>query len=252
MKLKGKIAIVTGAGSGMGEAIAKLFAAEGAKVVVSDLNKESLERVLADIQSKGSEALGISANVAKQADIDNLVETSLKKFGSIDILINNAGIMDNFKTVAESSDEHWNHVMDVNLNGAFKAARAVIPVMELQKEGGVIVNIASIGGLFGARGGAAYVTSKHGLIGLTKNIASTYGTFGKIRANAIAPGAVETNIAATITEPSKLGGQAIASLGEAPSGKAEDIAKVALFLASEDSRFVNGHVLTADGGWTSK
>lgn len=252
MKLKEKTAIITGSGSGMGEAIAKLFAQEGAKVVVSDLNANSTERVVADIKAMGGVAFGIPADIAKQSEIDQLVEATLKEFGAIDVLVNNAGIMDNFKTVAESSDEHWDRVMNVNLHGVFRTSRAVIPTMESQKDGGVIVNIASIGGLFGARGGAAYVTSKHGVIGLTKNIASTYGTFGKIRANAIAPGAVETNISATITEPSKLGGQAIASLGEAPFGKAEDIARVALFLASDDSKFVNGHVLTADGGWTSK
>lgn len=164
MKLKEKTAIITGSGSGMGEAIAKLFAQEGAKVVVSDLNANSTERVVADIKAMGGVAFGIPADISKQSEIDQLVEATLKEFGAIDVLVNNAGIMDNFKTVAESSDEHWDRVMNVNLHGVFRTSRAVIPTMESQKDGGVIVNIASIGGLFGARGGAAYVTSKHGVI----------------------------------------------------------------------------------------
>ena len=125
--------------------------------------------------------------------------------------------------------------------------------METQENGGVIINNASIGGLFGARGGAAYVSSKHGLLGMTKNIAATYGMHGKIRANAIAPGGVATNIQTTITEPHELGSKAIGSIGggSAPIGQSEEIAEVALFLASDASSFVNGTVITADGGWTA-
>lgn len=124
--------------------------------------------------------------------------------------------------------------------------------MDSQENGGVIINNASVGGLFGTRGGAAYVASKHGLVGLTKNIASTHGTLGKIRCNAIAPGAVATNIGATITSPNELGFKAIQGAGEAPTGQPEEIAQVALFLGSDDSSFVNGLVVTADGGWTAR
>ncbi len=150
------------------------------------------------------------------------------------------------------TDEIWDRVIAVNLTGPMKLARAAINIMDKQKTGGVIINNASVGGLFGTRGGASYVASKHALIGLTKNIAATYGTFNKIRANAIAPGGVNTNIGATITAPSELGMRAIQGAGDAPMGEPEQIAKVALFLASDDSSFVNGDVLKADGGWTAR
>ena len=255
MRLQGKTAIITGAASGMGEAMAKLFAAQGANVLVTDINQNDVQRVVAEITQTGGKAVGTKLNVTSQTDIDAAVQLALKEFPSIDVLVNNAGIMDNFKTVTEASDEHWNLILDVNLNGPFKLARAVIPIMENQPNGGVIINNASIGGLFGACGGAAYVASKHALIGLTKNIAATHGSYGnksKVRANASAPGAIETNIGATITAPSPLGLETINSRGAAPSGKSEDVAQLALFLASDESRFVNGAVITVDGGWTCK
>ncbi|QUP88532.1 glucose 1-dehydrogenase [Exiguobacterium sp. PFWT01] len=252
MKLSEKTAIVTGAGSGMGRAIAKLFAQEGARVVAFDLNEDAVQAVVDEIKAAGGEALGIAGNVTNQTDIDNLVGTAKDTFGSVDILVNNAGIMDNFLTVGEVTDELWDKVLGVNLTGPMKLSRAAIQVMEKQNRGGVIINNASVGGLFGTRGGAAYVASKHALIGLTKNIAATHGTLGKIRANAIAPGGVNTNIGSTITAPSELGMRAIQGTGEAPMGEPEQIANVALFLASDDSSFVNGDVLKADGGWTAR
>nr|WP_285801074.1 glucose 1-dehydrogenase [Exiguobacterium sp. s122] len=252
VKLSGKTAIVTGAGSGMGLAIAKLFAKEGARVVAVDMNGEAVEVAAREIQDAGGEAVGVAGNVTKQEDIDKMVETATSTFGSLDILVNNAGIMDNFLTVGEVTDEVWDRVIAVNLTGPMKLARAAIQVMDKQDSGGVIINNASVGGLFGTRGGASYVASKHALIGLTKNIAATYGTFNKIRANAIAPGGVNTNIGATITAPSELGMRAIQGAGEAPIGEPDQIAKVALFLASDDSSFVNGDVVKADGGWTAR
>lgn len=252
VKLSGKTALITGAGSGMGRAIAKLFAEEGARIVAVDMNGDTVEAVVSEIKASGGEAVGVSGNVTKQEDINKMVETATSTFGSLDILVNNAGIMDNFLTVGEVTDEVWDRVIAVNLTGPMKLTRAAIHIMDKQETGGVIVNNASVGGLFGTRGGASYVASKHALIGLTKNIAATYGTFNKIRANAIAPGGVNTNIGATITAPSELGMRAIQGAGEAPMGEPEQIAKVALFLASEDSSFVNGDVLKADGGWTAR
>lgn len=252
VKLSGKTALVTGAGSGMGRAIAKLFAEEGARIVAVDMNGDTVEAVVSEIKASGGEAVGVSGNVTKQEDIDKMIDTATSTFGSLDILVNNAGIMDNFLTVGEVTDEVWDRVLAVNLTGPMKLARAAIQIMDKQESGGVIINNASIGGLFGTRGGASYVASKHALIGLTKNIAATYGTFNKIRANAIAPGGVNTNIGATITAPSELGMRAIQGAGEAPIGEPEQIAKVALFLASDDSSFVNGDVLKADGGWTAR
>ena len=249
MRLKGKVAIVTGAGAGMGKSIAILFAAEGAKVIVSDIQQQAINTAVAEIQATGGSATGVVANVAKEEEVQQLIDKAVQEYGSLDILVNNAGIMDNFIPVGEVSNEQWNNVLGVNLNGPFYASRAAIPIM-LNQGKGVIINNASVGGLFGARGGASYVTSKHGLIGLTKNIAATYGTKG-IRANAIAPGGVNTNISSSITAPHPLGLEAIARVGQSPMGEPEQIAHVALFLASDDSSFVNGVTVTADGGWTA-
>ncbi|PWW06507.1 NAD(P)-dependent dehydrogenase (short-subunit alcohol dehydrogenase family) [Paenibacillus cellulosilyticus] len=253
MKLQGKVAIVTGAGSGMGKAIATLYAQEGAKVIVADINQASIDAVVAEIKEAGGEAAGEVVNVGNKEDVERMINAATSTYGSLDILVNNAGVMDNFTPVGDVSDELWDRLIDINLKGPFMACRAAVNIMKEQPNGGVIVNNASVGGLFGTRGGAAYIASKHGLIGLTKNIASTYGREGgNIRANAIAPGGVKTNIQSTITAPHPLG---LAALTDAGSGKLADpleIARVALFLASDDSSFVNGDVIKADGGWTAR
>lgn len=253
-KLQDKVAIVTGAGSGMGLAIATAYAHEGAKVVLADINAETLKQVETAITDAGDVATSVVADMSKEDDIKHLVKEAVETYGQLDILVNNAGIMDNFKTVGNVTDDLWNKVIAINLTGPFLASREAINVMKDQENGGVIINNASVGGLYGARGGAAYAASKHGLLGLTKNIAATYGTFGNIRANAIAPGSVATNIGNSITDPDPLGGQAIAATGanDSPMGQPEQIAAVAVFLGSEDSSFVNGDVIKADGGWTAR
>ncbi|GBG95151.1 3-oxoacyl-ACP reductase [Ligilactobacillus salitolerans] len=249
-RLDNKVAIVTGAGSGMGKAIAAEYAQEGAKVILADINQETLEAVAEEIKAAGGKATISVTNIANEDDINAMVALATDTYGSLDILVNNAGIMDNFTTVGNVSNELYDKVIAINLTGPFKAARAAINVMEKQENGGVIVNNASVGGLFGARGGAVYAISKHGLIGLTKNIAATYGRFGKIRANAIAPGGVKTNIQSTITAVDPLGGQALQAAGESPLGEPSDIAHLATFLASDESSFIDGDVIKADGGWT--
>jgi len=253
MKLPGRVAIVTGAGSGMGKAIASLFAREGAKVVAADINQAGIDAVVAEINRSGGEATGIAVNIARQEDVEKMIGAAVSTYGSLDILINNAGVMDNVEPVGDLSNEQWERVIGINLKGPFMACRAAVNIMKEQKTGGTIVNIASVGGLFGARGGVAYVVSKHGLIGLTKNIASTYGREGgNIRANAIAPGAVNTNVGSSMTAPNALGLAAMGDSGPAKAGEPMDIAQVALFLAGDDSRFINGAVITADGGWTAR
>lgn len=253
-RLLDKVAIITGAGSGMGKSIAIAYANEGAKVVLADVNAITLDEVVTEITASGHSATSVVADMSKSADIKALIETAVNTYGQLDILVNNAGIMDNFKTVGNVTDDLWDKVIAINLTGPFQACREAINVMKDQKNGGIIINNASVGGLYGARGGAAYAASKHGLVGLTKNIAATYGTFGNIRCNAIAPGGVATNIGNTITDPDPLGGQAIAAAGsmDAPMGQPEQIASVAVFLASDESSFVNGDIIKADGGWTAR
>jgi NAD(P)-dependent dehydrogenase (short-subunit alcohol dehydrogenase family) len=251
MKLQGKTGIVTGAASGIGKAIAILFAAEGAKVVVSDVNLAGAQQTAAEITAKGGTAVAVATNVAREDDIQQLIDTAVGAYGTIDILINNAGIMDDFSPVGEMSDEMWDRVFAVNAAGPMRAMRQVLPLF-LAKGGGTIVNIASVGGLFGCRAGAAYTASKHAVVGLTKSVACHYADKG-IRCNAIAPGAVQTNIGASIRNPNQAGmARAMKSMPLNPRlGKPEEIAAAALFLASDDSSIINGAVLTADAGWTA-
>lgn len=251
MKLQDKVAVVTGAGSGMGKAIAKLYAQEGAKVVVSDINGDSANAVVEEIKSNGGEAIVVVANVAKEEDIQNLIDTAVSAYGTVDVLVNNAGIMDDFEAAGDIEDDNWDRIFAINTTSVMRSTRKVLPIF-LAKEQGVIINITSAGGLYGARAGAAYTASKHAVVGFTKNTGFMYAKQG-IRCNAIAPGAVETNISSSMTSISAFGmGRVQPGLAINPRmGKAEEIAKVAMFLASDDSSFVNGTVITADAGWTA-
>ncbi|WP_187274025.1 SDR family oxidoreductase [Paenibacillus sp. N3.4] len=251
MKLSGKVAIVTGAASGMGKAIAELYAAEGAKVIVSDIDLDTAQIVVAGIESQGGTALAVAANVMKEEDVQHLIDTAVNTYGTLDILVNNAGIMDNFVPAGELTDALWERVFAINTTGPMRTTRKALPIF-IEKKSGVIVNIASAGGLYGSRAGAAYTASKHAVVGFTKNVGFQYANLG-IRCNAIAPGGVATNIGATMTEPNGFGMErAMAGMNLNPrTGDALDIAKVALFLASDDSGFVNGTVITADAGWTA-
>lgn len=235
----------------MGKAIAILFAKEGAKVVATDVNLETVQATVSEIEANGGIATALKTDVSREEDIRQMIDTAVNKYGTLDILVNNAGIMDNFVPAGDVTDELWDKVFAVNTTGVMRAIRKAIPIF-LDKGRGVIVNVASIGGLNGSRAGAAYTASKHAVIGLTKNVGFQYATKG-IRCNAIAPGGVATNIGATITSPNPFGFErATAGSNMNPRfGESEEIAKVALFLASDDSSFVNGAVIVADAGWTA-
>ncbi|UFT99885.1 SDR family oxidoreductase [Radiobacillus kanasensis] len=251
MRLKDKVAVVTGAASGMGKEIAELYAKEGAKVVLADLNLEGVEKVAEAIQSNGGTAKAVKVNVAELADVENMIDTAVSEYGTLDILVNNAGIMDNFEPVADITEEKWDLLFDVNTKGVMRAMRKAIPIF-LEKESGVIINTASTGGFSGAHAGATYGASKHAVIGLTKNTGFMYAQKG-IRCNAIAPGSVATNIGSSMTNINEFG-MSRAGLAHQVSprvGQPEEIANAALFLASDEASFVNGTVLTVDGGWTA-
>lgn len=254
-KLENKVAIITGAGAGLGKAIAILYAGEGAKVLAADINESALAELEKEISVAGGTVRTVKANMAQAEDVEAMVKAATDNFGTVDILVNNAGVMDDFSPVADVSDALWDRVMKINLDGPFRAMRSVLKIM-LEKGGGVIVNIASVGGLNGARAGAAYTASKHALIGLTKNTGYMYAKKG-IRCNAIAPGAMNTTIAATIdfehlpalalVNERIMPGMALNPRGAEPV----EVARVALFLASDDSSFVNGATIVADGSWTA-
>lgn len=264
-KLANKVALVTGAGSGNGREIAFLFAREGAIVVAADIDGISAEKTAEAIRNARGQALAVTADVTLEQDVSRMVDTTVSTYGRIDILVNNAGIFDMLVPAGEVTDELWDKVIATNLTGPMRLIRKTLPVFEKQK-GGVIVNTASIAGYTGARGGgAAYIASKHGVIGLTKNVAFNYKD-KNIRCNAVAPGRVETNIRAN---SEKLAGaqtlhdatvsrwkdieDAVAAGYVTNWRKAspDEIAKAVLFLASDDASFVNGSILTVDGAWTA-
>lgn len=247
MKLEGKICIVTGASSGMGREIARLFAKEGATVIASARRKERLE----ELAKEDANIVPCVTDMMNKDDVVAMVRLAVEKYGRVDVLVNNAGIMDDFMPLGEMEDELWSRVMRVNVDAPMYAMREAIASMT-KNGGGVIINVSSIGGLQGSRAGAAYTTSKHALNGLSKNVAFQYGP-QKIRCNVICPGGVETEIGEHMQGASKFGmDRAMAGIGaNMRMASGMEIATVALFLASDDSSFVNGAMIVADGGFTA-
>jgi NAD(P)-dependent dehydrogenase (short-subunit alcohol dehydrogenase family) len=251
MRLEGKVAVITGAASGMGLAMAKLFSAEGASVVAGDWNAQRLDEAVASIKQNGGTIAGAQGNIADAKDAEALVQQAIDTYGRLDVLVNNAGVMDYMAGVGELTNEVWRKVMSINLDGPMFTSRKAVQYM-LEHGGGSIVNIASTAARHGGAAGAAYTVSKHGLLGLTRSTAWMYAKRG-IRCNAIMPGATITNIAESMPQD-KLdpmgAGRAMEFAKLAPAYlQPTDIANVALFLASDDSRNVNGAVIAADGGW---
>ncbi|HEX2393322.1 MAG TPA: glucose 1-dehydrogenase [Solirubrobacterales bacterium] len=250
-KLAGKVALVTGAGSGIGRASAELFAAEGAPVAVVDVNAEGAAATVEAIEAAGGTALAIPTDVAEGAAVEAMATAALERFGRVDVLMNNAGVLDGYEPAAETTDETWRRVLGVNLDGIFFTCRALIPQM-LERGAGAIVNVASTAGLNGGNGGAAYTTSKHAAIGFTRQLCFDYARRG-LRCNAICPGAVETGMTKEIFASGDA--EVMKAVESAPIGRwaqPRELAAAALFLASEDASFVNGAVYVVDGGFDSK
>ncbi len=250
MLLEGRVAIITGAASGIGRAMARRFAKEGAKLVLADLQEDRLNKVTDELKAAGSEVVARLVDVGSTTDAEAMISGAAEAFGRLDVLCNNAGVLDNLTPVEDTSDELWDRVMRVNAKGPFLASRAALKVM-VEQGSGSIINTSSAAGLRGGRGGGAYTASKHAVVGLTRSIAWYYGSKG-VRCNAIAPGAIMTAMAGGFI-PHQGGFDAYQPHFQMvpPHGRAADVADVALFLASEESRYVNGAVLPVDGGWMS-
>ena len=246
MRLQNKIAIITGAGSGIGRGIALAFVKEGAKVVVADWSEEGGKEAVEQVRKINGEAVFVKTDVSKTVDIDKMVKTCLDKFGRVDILVNNAGIYRVYN-LHEMSEEDWDKTINVNLKSVFLGSKRVIP--EMLKQGqGKIINTASIAGLVGFAQSGAYCASKGGIIALTKEMALDYAP-KKINVNCICPGIIKTAMTKDmITDPATK--QFLESSTPYPRlGEPADIAMAAVYLASNESDFVNGHVLVVDGGW---
>ncbi len=253
-KLDNKVAIITGGGTGIGRTISLTFAKEGAKVVVSSRNIANLAEVVKEIKLLSQQSLAIATDVGVKQQVENMVEQTMHEFGRIDILVNNAGIL-RATGIMDTSEEVWDEVMDINLKGVFLCTQAVAKYM-IKQQDGKIINISSISGRGGGLDdGPSYCTSKAGVIQLTQNAAFELGPYG-INVNCIAPGLIITPMVygggRTREEVQAYleGRKSAAVLGRL--GEPEDIAKVALFLASEDSSFICGQTIPVDGGRTNR
>lgn len=250
MKLKDKVAVVTGAASsiGMGRAMARAFAGEGADVVICDINDEGLQEGAQEIKQMGRRSLALKTDVSKSSDVSQLVEKTVSTFGKIDILVNNAGVREEPPTpIQDMTEEQWDAVQNVNLKGVFLCIKYAVPHMIKQKKG-KIINISSIFGQVGFPNYPAYCAAKGGVINLTRELALELAPH-KINVNAIGPGVTETALIKTTLEDPEVMKLILPSIPIGRIGKPEDIAAVAVFLASDESEFVNGQTIFADGGW---
>ncbi len=245
--LEGKIALVTGGGSGIGKASALAFAREGAKVVVADVVVDGGEETLGLIKKAGGEAIFVKADVSKAAEVEALVNKTVEAYGRLDCTHNNAGIEGSLVTTTEYTEESWDRVMAINLKGVWLCMKYEIPQM-LKQGGGSIVNTASGAGLAGAQLLSAYVASKHGVVGLTKTAALEYAKSG-IRVNAVCPGVIRTPMVARgIALRPEFESQMLAVEPVGRFGEPEEIAEAVVWLSSDAASFVTGHAMSVDGG----
>ena len=249
MRLQNKVALISGGAKGMGAVEAKLFAKEGAKVVIGDVLETEGKQIEAEINETGGECLFVPLDVTDENQWNEAVAATVRRFGKLDILINNAGI---FRTsaVEETSSTEWDQVMDINAKGVFLGAKAAIPAMR-EAGGGSIINLSSVAGLVGAAYSSAYSASKGAVRLFTKSTAIQYATDG-VRCNSIHPGVIQTDMTKEAIADSQFKAQRLDPTPLARLGQPEDVAYGALYLASDESSFVTGAELVIDGGWTAQ
>jgi 3-oxoacyl-[acyl-carrier protein] reductase len=248
-RLAGKVALITGAGSGIGRASAERFAAEEGQIIVVDV--EGAEETVAAIADAGGDALALTVDLADEEAVATMAAAALERYGRVDVLMNNAGVLDDYLPAADTPTEIWRRVLGVNLDAQFFTSRALLPQM-VERGDGAIINVASTAGLNGGNGGAAYTTSKHAVIGFTRQLCFDYARKG-IRCNVICPGAVETGMTKEIfASPDAAVMEAVESAPIGRWAQPDELAAAALFLASDEASFVNGAVYVVDGGFDSK
>ncbi len=250
-QLDGKVALITGAGSGIGRASALAFAREGAKVAVADIVVEGGEETVRMVKEAGGEAFFVKVDVSNAADVEAMVNTVVDTYGRIDCAYNNAGIEGRLASTDEYPEDVFDKVIDINLTGVWLCMKYELPQM-LKQGSGAIVNTASGAGLIGVAGMSAYVASKHGVVGLTKTAALEYAKSG-IRVNAVCPGLIQTPMVERITaEQPQLGEALVAAEPVGRTGKPEEIAESVVWLSSDAASFVTGHAMSVDGGFVAQ
>ena len=245
MRLEGKVSIITGGAQGIGLATAEKFAAEGARVVICDVNQDVISGVVNEFKQSGIDVDGFNADVTKQADISNMVDLVISKYGQIDCLVNNAGIVRDARMV-NMTEEQFDSVIDVNLKGTYNCAKSVFPHM-MERQSGVVLNASSIVGIYGNFGQTNYAASKFGVIGMAKTWAREFGRFG-IRVNAVCPGMIKTDILSDI--PDKVLENIVSKVPMGRLGAPSEIANTYAFLASDEASYINGAVIEVGGGAT--
>lgn len=247
-RLNNKVAIITGASRGIGKAIARAFGQQGAKIVIASRKQEAVDETVKDFLAEGIEAIGIAAHMGDTAQIKNLTEQTISHFGGIDIIVNNAATNPSFSPVLETDNTMFDKIMEVNVKGPLSLCKLAYPVMK-QKGVGSIINISSIEGITPGSGLGLYSVSKAALIALTKVLAKEWGP-DNIRVNVICPGLIKTKFSEALTSNEKILKHILAKQALPKIAAPEDIAGLALFLASEAASFCTGGVFTADGGYT--
>lgn len=246
--LSGKVAVITGASKGIGEAIAKIYGAAGASVVVSSRKKESVEQVANSIIENGGKAIAVACHMGNMQDVDRLVTETVSAFGGVDILVNNAATNPTFGPVVDTDEAAFDKIMNVNVKGPFELSKKVYALMK-EKKSGSIINISSVGGLRPEHGLGIYSMSKAALISLTKVMAKEWGG-DNIRANVICPGLIKTKFSEALWNNDKIMHTMMKMLPIKRVGTPEEIAALALYLAADESAYCTGSVFTADGGFT--
>lgn len=250
-RLEGKVAVVTGSDRGIGKGIAIAFAKEGCKVVVNSHKYAKYgDEAVNEIKNLGSDGIFVVADVSKERGVKNLIEKAVKKFGKLDVLVNNAGILVS-GTVTTLTEKDWNRQMDVNLKGVFLCTKYAVQQMIKQGKGGRIINISSIAGLVGFPGISAYCASKGGVTELTREVALDCAKYG-ITVNAIDPGVIVTDMTKSMLEDEAAKKNLLENTPIGRFGQPEDIGNAAVFLALDESSFITGHNLVVDGGWTAR
>ena len=247
-RLRGKVAVVTGGNSGIGEAIAKAFAREGASVVMTGRRQGELDRVVNDIVKAQGKAFAVAGSVTDESHVQETVRRTVEQFGQLDILVNNAGVGDFGKRLHEIDDATWARVLDVNLTGVFRMTRAVLPQM-LKQAKGAIINISSVASLIGLPALSAYAASKGALDALTRALAVDYAKEG-IRCNVVNPGLIDTPMAAPLMSNPDLLSPILSHYPLRRAGKPEEVAHMVLYLASDEATWVTGGTFRIDGGMT--